>query len=53
MDMNAQGLGKAPDMAYHDILSKFDLTWGVKDLIVIWSNLVVTWKDKPQMSIIS
>ena len=43
----------APNVAYHDILSKFDLTWGVKGLIVTGSNLVVTWKDRLQMSIIS
>ena len=44
---------KAPDVAYRDILNKFDLTWGVKGLIVTQSNLVVTWKDTPQMSISS
>ena len=44
---------KAPDVAYHDILNKFDLTWGVKGLIMTRSNLVVTWKDRPHMSIIS
>jgi hypothetical protein len=46
-------LEKAPDVAYHDILNKFDLIWGVKGLIVTRSNLVPTWKDRPQMSIIS
>jgi len=46
-------LEKAPDVAYHDILNNFDLIWGVKGLIVTRSNLVVTWKDRPQMSIIS
>ena len=46
-------LEKTPDVAYQDVLNKFDLTWGVKNLIVTWSNLVVTWKDRPQMSIIS
>ena len=33
-----------------------DLNWlggGVKGLIVTWSNLVVTWKVRPQMDIIS
>jgi hypothetical protein len=29
------------------------LIWGVKGLIVTRSNLVVTWKNRPQMSIIS
>ena len=46
-------LEKAPDVAYHDIRNKFDLTWGVKGLIVTQSNLVVTWKDRLQMGIIS
>ena len=46
-------LGKTPNVAYQDILNNFDLTWGVKGLIVTRSNLVVTWKDRPQMSIIS
>ena len=40
-------------VANHEILNKFDLTWGVKGLIVTQSNLVVTWKDRPQTSIIS
>jgi hypothetical protein len=36
-------------------MNKFnsDLGLGIKGLIVIRSNLVVTWKDKPQMNIIS
>ena len=46
-------LEKAPDVAYQDILKKFDLTWGVKGLIVTQSNLVVMWKDRLQMNIIS
>ena len=46
-------LEKAPDMAYQDILNEFDSTWGVKGLIVTKSNLVVTWKVRPQMGIIS
>ena len=46
-------LEKAEDVAYQDILKKFDLTWGVKGFIVTHSNLVITWKDRPQMSIIS
>lgn len=32
--------------------NKFDLIWGVKGLTVTWSNLVVTWKDRHQVSII-
>jgi hypothetical protein len=38
-------LEKFLDVAYHDILNKIDLTWGVKGLIVARSNLVITWKD--------
>ena len=45
-------LEMAPDVAYQDILNKFDSSWGVKGLIVIWSNLVVTWKVRLQMDII-
>ena len=46
-------LAKVPHVAYHDILNKFDSTWRVKGLIVTWSNLVVTWKVRLQMSTIS
>ena len=46
-------LEKAPDMAYHDILNNFDLTWGIKGLIMTRSNLVVTWKDRVHRNIIS
>ena len=44
---------KTPNVAYHDILIEFNSTWGVKGLIVTQSNLVVTWKVRPQMGIIS
>ena len=40
-------LEEAPDVAYQNILKEFDSTWGVKNLIAIWSNLVVTWMDRP------
>jgi hypothetical protein len=53
MERTLRDLEKAPDVAYHDILNKFDLIWEVKGLIVTRSNLVVTWKGRPQMSIIS
>ena len=46
-------LEKALDTSYQDILNDFDSTWGVKGLIVTWSNLVVTWKVRPHMGIIS
>ena len=45
-------LEEAPDVAYQDIVKKFDSTWGIKNLIMTRSNLVVTWMDKPHMSII-
>ena len=40
-------LEKAPDVAYQDVLNKFDLIWGVKGLIMTQSNLEVTWKVRP------
>jgi len=50
-------LEKTPDVAYHDVLNEFDLTcWGgggFKGLIVTKSNLVVMWKVRPQMGVIS
>ena len=45
---------KAPDVVYQDVLNKFDSTWGgVKGLIMTWSSIVVTWKVRPHMGIIS
>ena len=35
---------KTLDVAYHDVLDKFDLVGCVKELIVTRNNLVVTWK---------
>ena len=35
-------LEKILDVAYQDILNKFDLTWGIKDLIVTFNNLAVS-----------
>ena len=46
-------LEKAPDVAYQEVLNEFDSTWGVKGLIVTMSNLVVTWKVRPHLGIIS
>ena len=46
-------LEKAPNVAYQDVLNECDSTWGVKGLIVTPSNLVVTWKVRPQIDIIS
>ena len=40
-------LEEALDVAYQDVLKDFDTTWRVKKLIVIHSNLVVTWMDRP------
>ena len=38
---------------FNSFLTNFNSTWGVKGLIVTWSNLIVTWKFRPQMGIIS
>jgi hypothetical protein len=46
-------LEKALDVAHHDTLDNFDTTWGINGLIVTWSNLVITWKDRLHVSIIS
>ena len=46
-------LEKALDIAYQGVLDDLDSIWGVKGLIVTHSNLVVMWKVKPQMGIIS
>ena len=46
-------LQHAPDVAYQDVLNEFDSTWGVKNLIVTWSNVIVAWMDTLQMNIIS
>ena len=46
-------LEKARDVASQDVLNEHDWIWGVKDLNVTRSNLVVTWKVRPHMSIIS
>ena len=35
-------LEKASDVTFQDVFNEFDLIWGVKGLIVTWSNLVVT-----------
>ena len=39
---------KRPEMLpYQEELNEFDLTLGVKGLIMIRSNLVLTWKVRP------
>jgi hypothetical protein len=48
-----QDLQKAPNVAYQDVLKEFDSVWCIKGLIVTRSNLVVTWKVRPWMDIIS
>ena len=53
MEKTLEDLERAPNMAYHDTLNEFDLTWGVKGLVVTQSNLVVNWKVMPQMNTIS
>ena len=35
------------------VLKEFDNVWCVRGLIVTYSNLVVTWKVRPRMDIIS
>ena len=57
VDLSGKGLlwnwEKTLDVAYEDVLNKFDLIWCVKGLIVTRSNLVVTWTIRPQIGIIS
>jgi hypothetical protein len=48
-----QDLEKNLDVAYDDVLREFDKVWCVKGLIVTRRNLVVTWKVRPWMGIIS
>ena len=48
-----QDMEKALDVTYQDILREFDSGWCVKSLIVTRSNLVITWKIRPWMDIIS
>lgn len=44
-------LERAPDVAYDDVLKKFDLVWCVENLIACGSNLIVTWRDRRIMGI--
>jgi hypothetical protein len=46
-------LEKAPDVAYRDVLDEFNSIWETKGLIVTRSSLVVMWKVRPRMGIIS
>lgn len=46
-------LEKVPNVAYDNVLNDFDLVWCLKGLIVTRTNLLVIWKMKPRMSIIS
>ena len=41
-----EDLEEALDVAYQDILNGFDSKWGVINLVMTWSNLVVTWMDR-------
>lgn len=45
-------LVKTPNVAYQDVLDKFDEVWGVRCLVLSHSNLVMTCKVKPRMGII-
>ena len=42
----------APNVAYEDVLEVSDNVWCAQDLIVTYSNIVVTWKVRPMMGII-
>ena len=42
-----QDLEKAPDITYLDVPKKLDSVWCVKGLIVTRSDLMVTWKVRP------
>lgn len=44
---------KAPNIAYEDVLIYSHKIWCVQGLIATRSNLVVTWKIRPHMGIIS
>ena len=46
-------LEKALNIGYQGILKEFDSIWSVEGLSMTSSNLVVTWKVKPHMGIIS
>ena len=46
-------LEKTLDVSYEEALKGFDNVWCVKGLIVTLINLVVTWKDRPGMGILS
>lgn len=46
-------LEKIPDVAYQDVLTEYGLVCCIKGLIVTCSNLMVTWKLRPQMGIVS
>ena len=46
-------LEKAPNFAYEDVLNEFDSVLCVKSLINTHSNLLISWKVRPWMGIIS
>ena len=50
---NLQNLEKTPNVAYENVLNKFDSVWCVEGLIIIRSNLSVTWKIRAHVGIIS
>jgi hypothetical protein len=57
VDMSGEKLSqiwrKTLYVAYEDVLKKFDNVWCVKNLIVTHIDLVVTWKVRPWIAIIS
>ena len=53
MITHSLGLGKGPRRRLQDVLKEFDLIWSVIIFIMTRNNLVVTWKNRLQMGIIS
>lgn len=51
--LDAHACIKASDVTYQYLLKNIDLIWGIKGLIITRSNLVVTWKIRTHMNIIS
>ena len=48
-----KNLQKSLNVAYQDVLDELDSVWCVKQLIATRSNLMVTWKERPWIGIIS
>ena len=48
-----KALERARDVAYDNVLRVSDKVWCVKGLIITRNNLVVSWKTRPRMGIIT